>query len=145
MSKQSEAKPDKGVVSKTFESLLESVRYFLAHEYAAPEEVIESIMEDEAQYLQEEWAESAKTPGLARKIADEIALKPSGEGNRWIRVADDEIVMSGNEQIRAYLDRLVDVGLYGEDANAAASVMLARGIEETFKALGVHYTKALAR
>ncbi|KKI36144.1 hypothetical protein VI03_25590 [Burkholderia vietnamiensis] len=93
-----------------------------------PELVADDLMKIDEAYVQNAFADLSERETLVMEVATELTVRPK-KGLTWVRVNDGQLVLDINEPMQAYLNQLVEAGLYGDTAAEVARSMLCRGIE----------------
>lgn len=112
----------------TFDQFLESVRYLLINEKGMPELVATEVMAMDDDYLREAFAEHDATGKMAMEAADELVIRPRKSGE-WVRLGDDQMLLTVNKRMRTHIESIGKVGLYGDRDEEVATALLSRGIE----------------
>lgn len=112
----------------TFEQFLEAVRYLLVNEKGMPELVADEIMAADDGYLREAFGEVDATGKMAMEAADELVIRPRKSGE-WVRLDDEQMLLTVNKKVRAHIESIGKFGLYGDSDEEVAATLLCRGIE----------------
>ncbi len=109
-----------------------AVRHLLTTEHGTPVLVADELLTIDSSYVEQAHRGGA----MVTEVADELAIKPR-QGASWVRLDPGQIVLSINDQVRAYLQGLLALGLFGETIEDAAAALLCRGIEGALPLHGV--------
>lgn len=123
------------------EEFRSAVKWILVNDHGMPELVAEEILSADADFLKRKHETFHADADMIAKTAEAFAYEPPA-GVTWIRLekgvrtaGEDQVVIDVGGELERYLGRLVALGLYGEDRDAVAKAMLARGIEAVFPLL----------
>lgn len=112
----------------TLEEFQSAIRFLLINEHGMPELVADDLMKIDEDYVQNAFADPGERETLVMEVATELTVRPK-EGLKWVHVSHDQLVLDINGPMQAYLEQLVEVGLYGDTVAQVARAMLSRGVE----------------
>lgn len=146
MAKKAEATDGIMPEKPTLEAFREAIQHVLMKESGAPEMVAKALIESEDDYIRGAldggWGKDGRTASLVLEVATEIAIREPPGKQKWVVleegmtvVEEGAVFLDTSGPVGAYLDALLNLGLYGDTRKEVAMAMMVRGIEGVFHLL----------